>query len=157
VVLNTGTCKWVADVQLVYVPVAYNPTADILDQMSGPDAQPLGAIVLVGEQISISVALTAPLAFGQYAGYWMLRNTAGGRFGEGLRGGDAFSVTILLHLPVPTSKPPTATSQPTLHPSQTPSIIATTEATAIIPTDPLPTEASPLTPTEAPTDTPTQS
>jgi hypothetical protein len=146
--LNTGSCPWPAEVQLVYVQVTRNLTADILDQMSGPDQQPIGVKVPVGGTVDVQVALIAPLQPGQYAGYWMLRNTYGGRFGEGLQGESAFSVTLSVRAQRETIPSPTATwfmRTATLPPSNTPTA---TEATAAEPTS----EPSQLPPTESPTE-----
>jgi hypothetical protein len=156
--LNTGACKWPAAVQLVYVRVEHNQTADILDQMSGPDAQPIGMEVPVGGTIDLSLALIAPPEFGQYAGYWMLRNTAGGRFGEGVRGEAAFSVTILIHLQKTSATVPAATQTPTWTPTSTQTTVPPTETgipPTIAPTTEPTAESPTLPPDETQSDTPT--
>jgi len=137
--LNTGSCAWPANVKVVYVRVEKNKTADILDQMSGPEEQPIQQEVLVGGTIDVRIALRSPALPGQYAGYWMLKNTAGGRFGEGLRGEAAFSVSIIIQL-----WRPTWTSQlviPSSSPINTKTQIVPTETeipvTVVPPTDTL--------------------
>jgi hypothetical protein len=150
-ILNTGACRWPANVQLVYVRVTHNLTADILDQMSGPDQQPIGVEVGVGETVDVSVALVAPLAPGQYAGYWMLRNTAGGRFGEGWLGESAFSVSLSMRARTPTQNDATNTSILILTPTPTattPPFTPTAEIPTVSPTAEMPMPTNTETPTQ---------
>jgi hypothetical protein len=134
---NTGSCDWTADTSLVY----FSGT-----QMGGPSAQSLGQIVAVGGQIDLSVTLVAPTDAGTYTGYWMLRTSAGGRFGIGDAGDQSFWVLIVvkgstttptltptLGTPAPTGTP-TVTRTPTLVPTatgtRTPSATPTSNMTA---------------------------
>jgi hypothetical protein len=119
---NTGSCSWTADTALVF----FSGT-----QMGGPSSQQLGQVVNVGDEIDLSVSLTAPTLPGTYTGYWILRTAAGGRFGIGDAGDQSFWVLIVIKsgttsptvtntLGTPTiTKTPTVTSTPTAIPTAT--------------------------------------
>ena len=134
---NNGSCDWSADTSLVF----FSGT-----QMGGPSTQSLGQIVAVGDTIDLSVTLVAPTDAGTYTGYWMLRTSAGGRFGIGDAGDQSFWVLIVvkgstttptltptLGTPAPTSTA-TVTRTPTLVPTatgtRTPSVTPTANMTA---------------------------
>lgn len=78
---NAGTCTWTTEYDLVF---------DGGDAMAGPAAQALLGDVAPGEEVDISVVLTAPAAAGEYTGNWKLRNESGVVFGWP----DAFYVVI---------------------------------------------------------------
>lgn len=66
---NVGSCTWTADYEIVF----YSG-----DSMSGPAAQSIGSNpVAPGEQLDVSVNLTAPAQAGTYRGNWKLRSNEG--------------------------------------------------------------------------------
>lgn len=65
---NTGSCSWSASYALVF---------DSGEAMGGPASLPLPGAVAPGQEIDLSVPLTAPAKTGTYRGYWRLRNAAG--------------------------------------------------------------------------------
>ena len=78
---NAGTCTWTTDYDLVF---------DSGAAMDGPASQALLGDVAPGEEVDVSVVLTAPAAEGEYTGNWKLRNDSGVVFGLP----DAFYVEI---------------------------------------------------------------
>jgi Ig-like domain-containing protein len=82
---NVGTCTWSQSYSLVYVSG---------DQMGGPTSVPLPTTVNPGATVDLSVNLTAPTEAGNYAGYWMLRNSSAGFFGIGSSADVPFWVKI---------------------------------------------------------------
>lgn len=71
---NVGTCTWTTDYDLVFVTG---------DRMDAPTVVDIIKKVAPGETIDLSVDMVAPESGGTYAGYWMLRNAKGARFGIG--------------------------------------------------------------------------
>ncbi len=65
---NIGSCPWNTSYAVVF---------DSGDAMGGPASLPLPASVAPGQEIDISVSLTAPAKTGTYRGYWRLRNSSG--------------------------------------------------------------------------------
>ena len=63
---NAGTCTWSGS-QLVF---------DSGDSMSGTSPTPIGT-VSPGQEVDLSVNLTAPTTNGSYRGYWRIRNASG--------------------------------------------------------------------------------
>lgn len=63
---NAGTCTW----------SGYSLVFDSGELMGGTSPTPIGT-VSPGQEVDISVNLTAPLANGSYRGYWRIRNTSG--------------------------------------------------------------------------------
>jgi len=100
---NVGSCTW----------QNYSLVFDHGDQMGGPAAQPILGAVAPGQQVDISVNLTAPTAPGEYAGYWRLRDNGGVVFG--LTTGNPFFVKIKVVEPTATPTP-TPTPTPALPP-----------------------------------------
>lgn len=84
---NAGTCRWETDYKLVFVSG---------DAMGGAVSTPLSVKVPVGEQITLSVDLTAPDVAGTYRGDWMIEDAAGNRFGLGSNGDKAFWVQVVV-------------------------------------------------------------
>jgi hypothetical protein len=83
---NTGDCEWDSNYSLVFVDG---------DAMNGPAAVTLtSTVVPPGEEVTISVMLTAPFVPGTYRGNWKLRNPAGEVFGVGSDGENDFWVEI---------------------------------------------------------------
>lgn len=71
-IMNTGSCVW---------SPAYTLSFDSGDQMSGAST-PLSSPVQPGQQVEISVNLTAPAAPGSYKGIWRMHNASGLPFGD---------------------------------------------------------------------------
>jgi hypothetical protein len=65
---NIGTCTWNTNYKLVYASG---------DKMSGPASKNLPQAVAPGEQIDISVDLTAPAGEGTYKGFWKVADDQG--------------------------------------------------------------------------------
>ena len=84
---NAGTCTWTTRYALSFLDG---------EQMSGPNQVPLSKQVLPGENITLSVNLTAPSQIGTYRGRWTLMNEQGLLFGLGEQGRTAFWVEIVV-------------------------------------------------------------
>ncbi len=82
---NNGTCTWTPSYQVVF---------DGGEAMGGPAALALPHNVPPGNEIEISVNLTAPDTPGNYRGDWKLRNPAGQVFGLGSQADSSFWVII---------------------------------------------------------------
>ncbi len=83
---NTGSCTWTSGYSLIF---------DHGDSMGGPASKQLTAgTVAPGQNVDVSVDLTAPNTPGTYKGYWKLRNPSGVVFGIGSSGDVAFFVEI---------------------------------------------------------------
>jgi hypothetical protein len=82
---NTGTSTWTTAYSLVF----YSGT-----QMGGADSTPLYREVKPGDTIDLSVNLVSPSGYGQYTGYWILRNPLDKNFGVGTNADQAFYVII---------------------------------------------------------------
>jgi hypothetical protein len=76
---NEGTAAWPLGCNLVFVSKLRG------DIMSGPAAVAVPKSVLPGEEIDISVNLTAPNQCGNYAGFWRLTEPSGRKFGQRVR------------------------------------------------------------------------
>jgi len=63
---NAGTCTW----------SGYSLVFDSGDQMNGTSPTAIGNVSL-GQEVDVSVTLTAPAAAGSYRGYWRIRNASG--------------------------------------------------------------------------------
>ncbi len=70
--MNNGSCAWSASYKLAFLAG---------DQMGGADA-PVPQAVPSGQQINLSVELTAPEAAGSYTGQWQMENASSQRFGN---------------------------------------------------------------------------
>lgn len=73
-VKNTGSCPWGPDYQLSFVAGA---------RMGAPESQPL-ADALPGQEVEVSVPMTAPESIGAYRGEWQMLNAEGKPFGQRL-------------------------------------------------------------------------
>lgn len=83
---NTGTCTWNPNYSIVF---------DEGDSLGAPASAPVtNGEVEPGEEVDISVSMTAPEETGSYEGYWKLRNQAGQVFGLGQKGDKQFWVKI---------------------------------------------------------------
>jgi ABC-type amino acid transport substrate-binding protein len=96
-VQNTGNCTWTPNYKLVY---AYGNIDGA--QMNGQSLNIPGSVV-PGQNIDLSVTLTAPMTPLTYQGFWQLENAEGGRFGQTIWVG----ITTLADLgnPVATGQP----------------------------------------------------
>jgi hypothetical protein len=134
---NAGTCTWSKSYILIFVSG---------DDLDGEDTL-IGESVSPGEQVKVSVSLTAPDDYATYTGYWRLVNASGVAFGA------SFWVKILVSDEAATvTSTPTATSE-----TSTPTSTAQATATPIPTTAPTATPAptSTLVPTAIPTNTDT--
>ena len=73
-VKNIGSCTWTTDYDFVFVSGK---------AMGAPTRIGLTDTVKPGETIDISVMMEAPTTDGIYAGYWMLADASGNKFGIG--------------------------------------------------------------------------
>lgn len=92
---NAGTCNWNAN---------YGLSFSTGDRMAGPSFVKLGRAVKPGEQIDISVKLTAPKNVGTYKGAWAMQTSDGEFFGTFL--------TVSIHVIIPPTPTRTATPCP---------------------------------------------
>ena len=103
-VRNTGVTSWGGGYQLAFVGG---------EQMNAPSAVDIPATP-PGQEVDLSIALTAPETGGEYAGYWQLRNPQGTYFGPRLwaqinvQGAGA-------HIPVFTADPPSPADTDRVH------------------------------------------
>ena len=98
---NVGTCTW----------ENYSLVFDHGDAMGAPSVVPIAGVVAPGQEVDVSVNLTAPAAPGEYKGFWRLRDNKGVVFG--LTTGNPFWVDIKVVAP---------TATPTVTPSPTPAL-----------------------------------
>jgi hypothetical protein len=82
---NIGTCAWSGS----YTVVFSNG-----DSMAGAASTAIPSPVNPGQNVDVSINLTAPSKEGSYRGFWLLRNAAGGLFGLGSSTKDPFYVDI---------------------------------------------------------------
>ncbi len=88
---NVGTCTW----------QNYSLVFDHGEAMGGPASVPIPATVAPGQQVDVSVTLTAPTKPGTYKGYWRLRDDKGVVFG--LTTGVPFWVEVRVAAPTATA------------------------------------------------------
>ncbi len=82
---NVGTCTWTTSYSMVF---------DSGSQMGGPSSVPMPRTVYPGDNVDVSVNLTAPDAAGSYRGFWRFQNANGARFGLGYNGTVSWWVDI---------------------------------------------------------------
>ena len=83
---NTGSCTWNTNYSIVF---------DEGDSMGAPASAPLtDHPVEPGDEVEVSLDLTAPDSPGTYQGFWKLRNSAGEVFGVGSNADKNFWVKI---------------------------------------------------------------
>jgi hypothetical protein len=75
---NEGSIPWPANCALLFVGKKG-------DQMGAPDSVTLNRAVLSGEEVHVSVQMTAPANGGTYFGYWRLAEPSGKKFGQRVR------------------------------------------------------------------------
>ncbi len=86
-IANTGQTTWTTDYALVFVDG---------DLLGAEGIIPLEEEVAPGEQIDITVEMTAPTADGTYTSYWKMRNAASRSFGFGSNGTEAIWTKIVV-------------------------------------------------------------
>ena len=84
-VKNVGTTTWTRSYTLVHISN---------DTIKSPASVDLPKKVASGEEVDISVDMTAPTTLGMHTSYWRLKNDAGQYFGVGTSGLDAIYVQI---------------------------------------------------------------
>ena len=82
---NVGTCTWTTSYAMIF---------DNGDKMGGPDSVAMPQTVAPGQNVDISVNLTAPNAGGAYRGYWKFKNANGVPFAMGANGTQSWWVDI---------------------------------------------------------------
>ena len=70
---NTGTCDWNDEYKISFKSG---------DQMGGPDEQNIPQETDPGENVELTISLTAPSSAGTYTGYWQMETHQGVAFGE---------------------------------------------------------------------------
>ncbi len=104
-VKNSGTCDWEEGFQVKNVSG---------NALSGK-TYTLAKVIEPGEQVDISIAMTAPTIAGAYTGNWRMATDSGSFFG------DSFYVLILVgDSPTSTATTSSATATPTPTPTETP-------------------------------------
>jgi hypothetical protein len=99
---NTGVTTWTTDYDLVFVSG---------EPMGTTREVALPTSVSPGQQVDISVTMTAPTTLGTYTGYWKMRNSASGFFEYGV----TVVIDVVSTLVTATTVPgTTATPTPTL-------------------------------------------
>jgi hypothetical protein len=73
---NTGTCTWTTSYALIFVGG---------EQMKASSQIPLGAEVVSGSTVDVSVTFTAPTSEGKYHSSWKIKNASGSQFGTGAK------------------------------------------------------------------------
>lgn len=87
---NIGSCTWTTDYDLVFVN---GKSMDAATRIGLP------ASVSPGQTIDLSVLMNAPGVDGSYAGYWMLADESGNKFGIGPNADGYFWVKITVDSP----------------------------------------------------------
>ncbi|NPV76406.1 MAG: hypothetical protein HPY59_08515 [Anaerolineae bacterium] len=82
---NAGSCAWSPDFDIVFVGGSV---------MGAPGAQKLNTTINPGQNVDISLTMTAPSTEGVYKGDWKLRSSTGVVFGLGRTGDVPFWVKI---------------------------------------------------------------
>jgi hypothetical protein len=83
--VNSGSCTWGDGYTLVF---------DHGNSLGGPQSMPLPQTVAPGNDLVVSVSMTAPSYNGNYESYWMLQDPNGNKFGIGTDGKTAFWTKI---------------------------------------------------------------
>ncbi len=104
---NVGSCPWTTSYQMVFFSG---------EQMGAPASSAFSQNVAVNDTFSFSLNMTAPLAAGEYRGYWMFKNASGALFGWGPQGNRPWWVLIKVAGPTVTPGGPTKTPTPTVTP-----------------------------------------
>ncbi|MCJ7434603.1 MAG: NBR1-Ig-like domain-containing protein [Anaerolineales bacterium] len=92
---NEGSCPWTSGYAVVF---------DHGDQMGAAvGINFTAASIAPSKNVDVSVTLTAPAKPGTYQGFFMLKNSAGKKFGIGSNAGQAFWVKIVVEAAAPAS------------------------------------------------------
>ena len=87
---NIGTCTWTSDYKLAFQSG---------DLMGGTSLKPLtSSPVAQGQNVDVSVNLTAPSSIGTYRGYWIIQNASGNQIAFDNSTNDNFWVDIAVVL-----------------------------------------------------------
>lgn len=98
---NTGKTTWTTQYSLIYIDG---------EQMGAGTTQPVPTEVAPGEELEITVKMTAPEKAGTYTSYWKMTNPDGHLFGFGPDGKEAIWVKIVVNSAIAFDSPtPTAT------------------------------------------------
>lgn len=103
-VLNNGTCAWNTTYKFNFIS----------GEAMGSSSVAVPSAVPAGQQVQLSVDLTAPTTAGDYTGWWKLQNDKGEYFGNG------YSVVIKVSGATATSTAPTNTPATATNTSETP-------------------------------------
>ncbi len=82
---NVGTCTWTTSYSLVF---------DSGTQMGATTSAPFANNIAPGQNIDVTVNMTAPNTAGHYIGYWKFKNAAGVLFGIGVNANKSWWVEI---------------------------------------------------------------
>ncbi|HUF00015.1 MAG TPA: NBR1-Ig-like domain-containing protein [Anaerolineales bacterium] len=82
---NIGTCTWTTSYTMVF---------DSGTQMGSTASVAMPSNVAPGQNVDLSVNMTAPSAAGHYIGYWKFKNAAGVLFGIGVQANKSWWVEI---------------------------------------------------------------
>jgi len=82
---NIGTCTWTTSYTMVY---------DSGEKMGSTTSVPFPTNVPPGQNVDLTVAMTAPSTPGHYIGYWKFKNAAGVLFGIGATANKSWWVEI---------------------------------------------------------------
>ena len=82
---NIGTCTWTTSYTMVY---------DSGEKMGSTTSVPFPTNVSPGQNVDLTVAMTAPNTAGHYIGYWKFKNAAGVLFGIGATANKSWWVEI---------------------------------------------------------------
>jgi ABC-type amino acid transport substrate-binding protein len=99
-VRNTGNCDWAADFLLMYVN-GNRPEAQM-----GAQPVAVGKVVAPGQEVDLSVNMTAPYSYGAFQAFFQMRDNKGVYFGQ----------VVWAGVSVPDPNPPTPTAVPTTAP-----------------------------------------
>ena len=89
---NAGITTWTVDYDLVFISG---------ERMGTTTEVAVPSSVAPGQQVEISVTLTAPTTVGTYTGYWKMRNASGGLFEYGV----TVVIDVVSTLPTSTPRP----------------------------------------------------
>lgn len=127
--INSGTCTWTNQYAVVWVSGA---------QIGNQDVVFLNGSVAPGQQVDISVPMTAPEDTGTFQSNWKLRNAAGVMFGIGDEGDSVFwaRIKVVTATATPTATPTATATVPAITATATPSVFATNTVN-MVPSDTL--------------------
>jgi len=98
-VRNSGEQAWPVGVRLIYVAG---------DKIGEHESTPLNRPISPGEEVEITIPMTAPSQVGTYKGSWQMRTPEGQFFGAGF----FIAIQVVEPTPTQTAEPPTPTPAP---------------------------------------------